>query len=149
MQEGNILKEKIMNNLDRVEKVADDAAAEDNMRLIGRKLHGIEDRLRNMRSGFRHTLLADGVKLEFTDEDGIAVIQRVFRGFRIRRVMSLLYADRIVRVWDAEAGRGMNDICKHDANYACIYNCFYNCFSSDFFYDRESQQSSWTPPTVR
>lgn len=106
LQEGHLLKEKVAKNLAAIELVADDVAAENNMRVIGRKIAGIEGRLRDMRSGFRHGLAAEGAPLRFTDEDGIALLQRVYRGFRIRRVISLLYAERVVRVWDAAVGRG-------------------------------------------
>lgn len=106
LEEANILKEKVAKNLLIIEKVADDVEAENAMRSIGRKINGLDGRLRDMRSRFRRTLLEEGVSLDFTDEDGIAVIQRVFRGFRIRRVLSLLYVERIIRVWDADAGRG-------------------------------------------
>lgn len=104
MVEGNRLMEKVVKGITDAEKVADDTAVEASMLHIGRRIHHIEDRLRNMRHDFRATLSASD--LTFSDEDGIGVIQRTFRGFRIRRVLSLLYVERVIRVWDAMVGRG-------------------------------------------
>jgi hypothetical protein len=112
---------QVTQNIVAIEKVADDIGAETSMRVIGRKINNIDERLRNLRRGFRRRI--EEGDLLFTDEDGIAVIQRAFRGYRIRRVLSLLYVERTVRVWDAAAGR-------------------------DFFFDRENETSSWTPPTM-
>ncbi len=105
---GNNILKNVTKDIQRIEFIADDVGVDDNVRVIGRKLHEVEDRLRNLRRNCRQELIRDGVNTSTSDEDAIVVIQRVFRGHKVRRIVSALFVDRIVRVWDSEAGRGSN-----------------------------------------
>ena len=76
------------------------------------------------RDDIQNSVAFKGLKktLEETRRDNAAdVIARYFRGCQARFAISLLYIERILLVWDASYGR-------------------------DFFYDKITGTSSWTPP---
>jgi hypothetical protein len=119
MHEGNVLLQNVNKNINKIEYVGDDLKVDNNLRLIGRKMESIDSKLRSIRQTFRNDLIESGATVATTDEDGIAIIQRVSRGYKIRRLISLLYVERIVRVWDASAGRGYYSCINHQSAYSC------------------------------
>jgi len=54
------------------------------------------------------------------DAEAAGVIQKYFKGFRVRRLVSVMFIERIIRVWDSTIGR-------------------------DMFYDKHTGLTSWEP----
>lgn len=104
--EGKELLGRLGNQRQELSFVADDEAVDDNIRVVGRKTVQLEARMREMRQNLRNSIRSTGQDLKMSDDEAALVLQRTFKGYRIRRLISLLFVERFVRVWDEALGRG-------------------------------------------
>ena len=135
----NILK-KVDDMKPNLNYVGDDFQVEANIQIAGHKMLKLEDKMRGIRKDIRYEIRESAnedivkghlvkkalnvlSKLTSFDEEAIVIIQKCFRGYRLRRSISLSYIDRIVRIWDP------------------------NQFK-EFFYDKITSASSVTPPNL-
>jgi len=117
--------------------VGDDFQVEANIQTAGHKMLKLEDKMREIRTDIRHEIResahADIVngnnvrkaknvlqKMSTFDAEAILIIQKRFRGYHLRRTISLSFVDRIVRIWDPNQAK-------------------------EFFYDKLTSASSVTP----
>lgn len=106
----------------------DDLPTEEKLLRAGSLSVSMEDRLMRMREenrdSIKHSVAFKGLKktLEESRRDhAVDMIGKCFRGYQARVAVSLLYTERTLLVWDPAYGR-------------------------DFYYDKISGASSWTPP---
>lgn len=119
--EGKEILVKLSGQQKRLDSIGNDEWVDTTMRVVGRRTMNLEKQLQNLRHGLRAELRKSGASIEFTVDEATVLIQRVYKGFRIRKLVSLLYCERIVRVWDTQTVR-------------------------DFFHDKRTGLSSWIPP---
>lgn len=107
------------------EEVADDEGVDNRIREAGRRTLALEMRMRSIRNTLRRDIVMKGGRdsLVMNDEEAAFVIMRYLRGYLIRKMISHFYIGRIIRVWDATLGR-------------------------DFYYDKATKLSSWSPPKL-
>ena len=72
--------------------------------------------------------------LEILHTKSMGLIQRVYRGFAARRVMSYYYLGRTTRVWDVESGRGTLDLI-FIAYFSVFYGYIYMYTSGGIFFE--------------
>ena len=129
LQEGrDILHELVKGTSDKLEYVADDIKIDKDLRRAGRRSVALEDRLLDL----RHTLRADlrsgpykhvGERVPFDEFEARVVLQRALRGYRVRKIISLLFVERTIRVWDMH-------------------------MQKEYYHDTVSGRSSWVPPRL-
>eukprot|EP01042_Synura_sphagnicola_P032370 gene32370-41649_t len=103
----------------------DQLPIEEKMKKTGRMVVGAEQRLIKLRRTLRQSLRrANPQDFPLDEDDSSCIIQRVFRGYRVRLVISLLYVERTVVVWEAASCR-------------------------EYYYDKVTGRSSWRLPRTR
>lgn len=90
----------VRNNYPKLDIVADDLHVEQRLRATARKTVTIESRLLKLRSQLRRDVLANGGHVTMSEHEAAVHIQRMFYGFKIRRLISYLFASRYVKAWD-------------------------------------------------
>ena len=126
-REGEELLEGLVrNNLQKLAVIGDDQELEDKLIKAGRTSMSLEERIKNLQvenqESIKTSVIFQGLPPALTPEDKAATtIERHVRGMLARTAISLLYTERILSVWDPTFGR-------------------------EFYYDKWSGGSSWTPP---
>jgi hypothetical protein len=117
--EGTQILNNISDQQSKLNVIRDDVVIDDKMRIVGRKATDISQRLARLRLGLR----AQREDKQIGDlwEEAVISVQRTYRGYRLRRVVSLLYAEKYFKVWDVGSGR-------------------------EYYYDKKTGASSWLPP---
>mmetsp|Transcript_2668 Transcript_2668/g.3999 ORF Transcript_2668/g.3999 Transcript_2668/m.3999 type:complete len:392 (+) Transcript_2668:98-1273(+) len=121
--EGYEMLSKLKENEFKLSVVADDLEVDTNMRSAARKSVALESRMVALRRKLRSSVRASGGVMEITEDEAAVSVQRAYRGYQIRRLVSLAYAERTVRVWDESSGR-------------------------EYYYDKFLETSSWTPSNL-
>ena len=148
-REGKSVLYKLQNeNRPLLQYLADDKKTDDDMRKFGRKALDLEKYINELRKDLQadidsprnqgKSLVMDGKEQEVlknkrrlekekqrldrqsTVNNALIKIQRLVRGNATRRIISLMMVDTVVRVWRSDIGK-------------------------DFYYDRATGVSSWTP----
>jgi hypothetical protein len=100
------LLDRIKTNQQRLELVADDLKVDTTLRVTARKSVVLENKIFDIRKKLRSEIRAKGGNSEMTYYEATISLQRTYRGYRIRRLISLAYVERTIKVWDKSAGRG-------------------------------------------
>lgn len=136
-RESQDVLKKVENMKPNLTFVADDIQVEANIQVAGHKILNLEDKMREIRTGIRHEIresahtdILNGnhvrkalnvlKKLTSFDAEAIVSIQKTFRGYRLRKSISLSFIERLVRIWDPNQ-------------------------ANEFFYDKVTSASSVTP----
>ena len=97
----------LQRNYGSLDSMKDQLPIEEKMKKTGRMVVGAEQRLIKLRRTLRQSLRrANPQDFPLDEDDSSCIIQRVFRGYRVRLVISLLYVERTVVVWEAASCRG-------------------------------------------
>lgn len=103
--EGQEVLDKTRNSLYVLQTVGDDTKSDINLRHAARTSVEIETRILEMKRFIRSDLRSSGRKLHFDEDEASVVISRLMRGFKVRSLISRLFAERLLRVWDPVHGR--------------------------------------------
>lgn len=161
----NIKKNKLT-----LEVVADDVVVDSNIRKAARKTVELEVKMNKLRARLRADVRASGGNVEWTEGEAIVVIQKLLRGYRIRKLISRAIAERTIKVWDASSLRGQIAQLETDMMLVhavmcriCVYICtttvcicpllaefvMYIRMVAEYYFDKFTGESSWTPSRVR
>ena len=116
-REGQDILKKVENMKPNLNYVGDDFQVEANVQIAGHKMLDLEDKMRNIRIGLRHEIRESAeedirkgnlvkraknvlMNMSVFDAEAIVTIQKCFRGYRLRKTISLSYIDRIVKIFD-------------------------------------------------
>lgn len=98
--------DSIKKNKLTLEVVADDVVVDSNLRTAARRSLDLENKMNRLRARLRADVRASGGHIDYTEVEAAVIIQKLIRGYKIRRLISRAYADRTLRVWDTTSGRG-------------------------------------------
>lgn len=105
----------------------------------------LESRVHRLRITLRDELKTAGANLPMDMYEAVQVLQRAYRGWRIRQAVSLLYVEeRIVLVFDETSRRGAVQFLQL-THFA--FNRMDWCIL-EFYYDEKTFASTWIPPRV-
>ena len=148
-KEGTELLDRLHSYGKQLDYVGDDVKIDDELITAGRKAQGMEEQLIEMRHKLRDDLRFgyghrhhkdkedskmidnngesklnndfDNSKVDFDDHEASVFLQRCYRGYMVRKSISLLFVERFYRVYDRHAGR-------------------------EYYHDQSRELSSWEPP---
>ena len=147
-EEGKKLLKIVKNSRKELNQIIEDEEGiEIKMSTYGRKVMDLESNLKklqlNLRKDIENTKDENARYLHEVDKrylrileilhtKSMGLIQRVYRGFAARRVMSYYYLGRTTRVWDVESGRGTLDLI-FIAYFSVFYGYIYMYTSGGIF----------------
>jgi hypothetical protein len=139
--------DSIKKNKMTLEIVADDIAVDNNLRTAARRSLDLENKMNRLRARLRADVRASGGHIDWDEGEASVIIQKLVRGYKIRRLISRAYADRTMKVWDASSRRGISShMRRHDTRFIDVTYLF---GVLEFYYDKFTGVSSWTPSPVR
>lgn len=121
-EEGKILLKMVLNSRSELNHIIEDEEGiEKKMSQYGSKIVHLESTIKRLQQSLQqdientshenekylHENKVRDLEIQETKNRKLIVkIQRVYRGFKARKIISFYYLERTVRVWDAESGRG-------------------------------------------
>lgn len=122
-QEGKDLMHKLQAQAAALREVADDEAVDQKLFNAGRTSQALEERLTEMRYRLRGDLRSQNEYKQFPvpmdETEAAALLTRVFRGHLARKIVSLLFVERTVRVYDMKLNRWYTLMLKQIFSHTC------------------------------
>jgi hypothetical protein len=134
-REGRDQLQLLLENKPKLDYVADDHRMTFGLKDIGARTIALENKMRDFRRNLRKDILKsplrdDAVKypggvykLDLNEDEAAVIIAKLYRGYKVRHVLSTFVMQRIVRGQDHESGR-------------------------EFYYDKVTKKSSWKKPLL-
>lgn len=116
--DGQNTVQKVKDQLSLLNEVSDDLKVDSEIRNVARRSVHLEGKLASMRRELRSDVRSKGGRIALNDDEAAVKVQRTYRGFKLRDLISRAYAMRTIRVYDKDIGR-------------------------EYFFDRFLQTSSW------
>eukprot|EP00603_Paraphysomonas_imperforata_P007089 CAMPEP_0114418898 /NCGR_PEP_ID=MMETSP0103-20121206/3741_1 /TAXON_ID=37642 ORGANISM="Paraphysomonas imperforata, Strain PA2" /NCGR_SAMPLE_ID=MMETSP0103 /ASSEMBLY_ACC=CAM_ASM_000201 /LENGTH=358 /DNA_ID=CAMNT_0001587285 /DNA_START=33 /DNA_END=1106 /DNA_ORIENTATION=+ len=117
--DGQNTLDRLRQQLTKLDEVSDDIKVDTEIRGVARRSVQLETKLASMRRELRKDVRGKGGVITLNDDEAAVKVQRIYRGYRLRGLISAAYAMRTVRVLDKDSGK-------------------------EFYFDRYLQTSSWT-----
>ncbi len=101
-QEGIDLMNKVKKNIKNLEIVGDDLDVDTKLRIAARKSIQLENQIHTIKKQIRNDVRKGGTRIPLDEDEAALKIQKIYKGFAIRRIISLWYADKFYKVWDPD-----------------------------------------------
>lgn len=102
--------ETIKKDKERLVLLADDLAVDNNIRTAARKSVQLTSSLLVLKRKLRKQIRGNGGELTWDEDEACTVMQRCFRGYKVRKVISLSFLKRTIKVFDPSTGRGTRTV---------------------------------------